>query len=99
MQKTKYNIPDRLMKDITAAAEKHGVERVILFGSRARGCHSERSDIDLAIHGGSFNGFYSDIKENSHSLLMFDIINLDKNISAQLNDEIKRVGVKIYEKA
>ena len=93
------NIPDRLMKDITAAAQKHGVEKIILFGSRARGCHSERSDIDLAIQGGSFNSFYSDITENSHSLLMFDIIDLSKNISAELKNEINMDGVIIYEKA
>lgn len=48
----KYNIPDRVFKDIIRAAEKSGVEKLILFGSRARGTNHERSDIDIAASGG-----------------------------------------------
>lgn len=57
----KYNLPERVIKDITVLADKHGVEKVILFGSRARGTHSERSDIDIAVSGGDFDAFYWDI--------------------------------------
>ena len=74
-------------------------ERVILFGSRARGNNTERSDVDIAVYGGDFDSFYWDIKENIHSLLMFDVINADASISEELKKEIKKDGVVIYEKA
>lgn len=57
------NIPGRLMKDIRSFAMKNNVEKIILFGSRARGTHYERSDVDLAVEGGDFDGFLSDIQE------------------------------------
>lgn len=93
----KYNIPDRVIKDITSFARKHGVSRVVLFGSRARGTHTERSDIDIAVSGGDFDSFYWDIKEKTHSLLLFDIVNLDLSISGELKKEIDKDGVVIYE--
>ena len=70
----KYNLPERVLRDISSIARKHPVTKVILFGSRARGTNTERSDIDIAVYGGDFDSFYWDIKENVHSLLMFDII-------------------------
>lgn len=48
---------------------------------------------------GDFDSFYWDIKENIHSLLMFDVINADASISEELKKEIKKDGVVIYEKA
>ena len=36
---------------IREAARQHGVRRVWLFGSRARGEHRPKSDIDLAVSG------------------------------------------------
>ena len=95
----KYNIPDRLMKDITRTAEKYGVETIVLFGSRARGSHSDRSDVDLAVKCGFFDGFCEDLKENAHSLLMFDLIDLNGPVSNELKNEIERDGIVIYEKA
>ena len=42
-----------LSKLIAPIAEKYGVERVYLFGSRARGDYSDESDYDLSIDQGS----------------------------------------------
>ncbi len=93
------NIPDRVMRDIIKAASAHGIERVILFGSRARGTNSQRSDIDIAVSGGDCGAFADDIKENAHTLLTFDVVELDKGVSKELLAEIERDGVTIYEKA
>ncbi|MCD8364804.1 MAG: nucleotidyltransferase domain-containing protein [Clostridiales bacterium] len=92
------NVPGRIQKDIIRFAKDHQLEQVILFGSRARGDHTERSDIDLAVRGGDFDAFYWDIKEKAHTLLMFDIIDLNSNVSDDLKEEIERDGVIIYEK-
>mgnify|MGYP000243445247 CR=1 FL=1 len=45
----KYDLPERVQKDICSFARKHSVTKVILFGSRARGDNTERSDVDIAV--------------------------------------------------
>ena len=93
-----YNLPEVVLKVISKFAQDRGVEKVILFGSRARGSHRERSDVDIAVLGGDFDDFYWDIKEKVYSLLMFDVVELDMGISEDLKHEIERDGIIIYEK-
>lgn len=95
----KYNLPDRILRELSTFAQKYAITKIILFGSRARGTHTERSDIDIAVYGGDFEHFYWDVKEKTHSLLMFDIVQADVTISDELKQEIERDGVTIYEKA
>ena len=94
----KWNLEDRVVQDIRALAEKHGIQKVILFGSRARGQHRERSDIDLAVSGGNVAAFSLDVDEEVWTLLMIDVVNLDRGVSAALEEEIRRDGVVLYEK-
>ena len=86
----KYDLPERVERDICKFAEKHGIIKIILFGSRARMSNTERSDIDIAVSGGDLDAL--------NSLLMFDIVDIDSGISEELKEEIKRDGVTIYEK-
>lgn len=74
----KYNLPDRVFRDLLSYAQKHSVEKIILFGLRVRGTNTDRSDIDIAVYGGEFDDFYWDVKEKIHSLLMFDVYNEDE---------------------
>ena len=85
----KYNLSERVLRDITRFAEERGIGKIILFGSRARGTNAERSDVDIAVSGGDFDGFYGDIKEKAHSLLMFDIVDIDHGITGELEREIE----------
>ena len=94
----KYNLPDRVLRELYFFAQKYSIEKLVLFGSRARGTNTERSDIDIAVYGGDFDSFYWDVKEKIHSLLMFDIIEADEPISEELKQEIEKDGVTIYEK-
>ena len=94
----KYNLSDRILRELSGFAQKYSVNKIILFGSRARGTNTERSDIDIAVYGGEFDQFYWEVKENIHSLLMFDIIQADAAISDELKQEIEKDGVTIYEK-
>lgn len=94
----KYNLPDRVLRELYFFAQKYSIEKLVLFGSRARGTNTERSDIDIAVYGGDFDSFYWDVKEKIHSLLMFDIIEADAPISEELKQEIEKDGVTIYEK-
>lgn len=95
----KYNLPDQIWRELSSFAQKNSINKIILFGSRARGTHTERSDIDIAVYGGDFDNFYWDVKENINSLLMFDIVEADASISNELKQEIEKDGVTIYEKA
>ena len=74
--------------------------KVVLFGSRARGTNQDKSDIDIAIYGCSnFEKFKHKIDEELWSLLQVDIINMDESyISKDLISEIERDGVILYEK-
>lgn len=94
----KYNIPERAYNDIVVLAKKYNIDKIILFGSRARGTNRERSDIDLAVSGGDILNFSLDIDEEVWTLLMFDVVNLDRGISDELQKEIERDGIVIYEK-
>ena len=95
----KYNLPDRILRELSSFAQKYSIKKIILFGSRARGTNTERSDIDIAVYGGDFDGFYWEVKEKTHSLLMFDIVQADEAISDELRQEIEKDGITIYEKA
>ena len=76
----------------------HGVEQVILYGSRAKGNYREGSDIDLVIKG---NLAFDDLVKMSVNL---DDLNLPWKIDLSLYSQIKnkellehidRVGVVI----
>lgn len=88
-----------MLRELSYFAQKHSINRIVLFGSRARGTNTERSDIDIAVYGGDFDSFYWDVKEKTNSLLMFDIVQADSSISNELKKEIQKDGVVIYEKA
>ena len=45
------NLPQTIMTNISDLARQCYLDKVILFGSRTRDTHRERSDIDLAIQG------------------------------------------------
>lgn len=91
-------IKQNVLQEIKQLAGKNHVEKVILFGSRARGDYKERSDIDLAFRGGNSSQFIMSVNEETSTLLQFDIIDLNKPVQKELLDSIEREGVVIYEK-
>ena len=91
-------IRESVIQEIIQLAQKNDVEKVILFGSRARGDYKERSDIDLAFCGGYSSQFILDIDEKTSTLLQFDVIDLDKPVRKELLESIEREGVVMYEK-
>ena len=91
-------IKKQVLDEILMAAEKNNIEKVILFGSRARGDYRKTSDIDLAVSGGRIAHFQADIEEEVSTLLSFDIVNMDGSVQEELVDSIKREGKVFYEK-
>lgn len=94
----KYGINQKVLDEICKIAEQYSVEKVILFGSRARGGFKRTSDIDLAVKGGDFSRFALDVEEETSTLLEYDIIDLEREIQPELLESIKTEGVVLYEK-
>lgn len=87
-----------VLDEIRKLAEKYDVNKVILFGSRARGDFKRTSDIDLAAEGGDITRFSLDVNEETSTLLEYDIVDLGRDIEQELRDSIRREGKVIYEK-
>ena len=88
-----------IFKQIIEYGKQYHVGKIVLFGSRARRSHGEKSDIDLAVYDcEDFENFYFDIQEKVWTLLEFDIINMNEEVSDTLRKEIERDGVVLYEK-
>lgn len=92
------HIPEHLPEQLADLARKNGTQRLVLFGSRARGDHHERSDIDLAVFGldSTKAGQLRLALEDLPTLLSFDLVCVDKNTSPALLENINREGVILY---
>lgn len=91
-------IKEIVIQEICRLAQKYDIEKVVLFGSRARGNYKEKSDIDLACTGGNYTRFSLDVDDLTSTLLQYDIVNLDGAIQKELLDSIYKEGMVIYEK-
>lgn len=91
-------IKPQVIEEIRTFARKYEVERVILFGSRARGDYDRASDIDLAVSGGDMERFSTAIEEETSTLLEFDIIDLGQPLQKGFLDSIWKEGIVLYEK-
>jgi len=78
------------------------VEKVILYGSRAKGNYKVGSDIDLSMQGGGLNfSLLSTIHEELYELPIpytVDLSILDNIDNSNLVEHIQRVGKVFYSK-
>ena len=91
---------EQLYKSISLIGQKYAADKIVLFGSRARGDNNERSDIDLAIYGMPEDNrslFWIELEELP-TLLKFDIVHINGNTDSALVENIEKDGVVIYEK-
>lgn len=91
-------IKQQIIDEICTLAEKHHIQKVILFGSRARGDHKRTSDIDLAVKGGEIERFSLDVDEETSTLLKYDIVDLGRDLQPELLESIRKEGILLYEK-
>lgn len=77
------------------------VEKIFLFGSRARNDHRERSDIDIALFSPSASNNdwlkVMEIIDNADTLLKIDCVRLDR-ADIELQNKIFQEGIILYEK-
>ena len=96
----KYNLPDRILRELFSFAQTHSITKIILFGSRARGTNTERSDIDIAVSGVVSHDIYElqEELENIPTLYKIDLVDLDTCKNQLLLEDIKEYGREIYKK-
>lgn len=94
---TRFGLKPRVIEEIQMLAKEHGLQKVILFGSRARGDFGRASDIDIAVIGGDVPLFSLDAEDRVSTLLSFDVVDLSQEVSAELRASIEGEGVALYE--
>lgn len=93
-------MPERILARLQAlCSDTPALERLVLFGSRAKGTHKYNSDIDLAAY---WNGkppadFHSRV-DDAVELYSFDLVDANAVANPLLREEIEKYGVVLYEK-
>lgn len=97
---TRTGLTDKLLKEIVEAIRVEAKpERIILFGSCARGKWKDRSDIDIAVIPESGTKLYASlIEERIRTLLKIDILDFQK-LNGEFQKEIMEDGIVLYEAA
>ena len=104
MNKTKHGLPQSVVEDMCAVFACYPqVEKVLLYGSRAKGNYKNGSDIDLTIcdNGEMTLRHVSKILDDMDELLlpyMLDLSLLKQIDDADVLEHVRRVGVLFYEK-
>ena len=95
------DLPDTARAAMEDLARCEGVEKIILFGSRALGDHDHRSDIDVAISGvGIDRVMLAEIRDRigrARTLYKISIADLD-TMPMQLRERVLSQGMTIYER-
>ena len=89
---------EQLYQQLAALARQYGAQRLVLFGSRARGDNRYNSDIDLAVYGmpqENQGSFWMDC-EDLPTLLKFDIVHMQDGMNPAFLQNIEKDGVTLY---
>lgn len=95
----KYGINEKNYKEILDIfAQIPQIEKVVLFGSRARGDYKNTSDIDLAVKFKKEDKklFLINKLEELNCILKFDVLNIDKIDNVKLLENIEKEGIILY---
>ena len=92
---------EEIYRQIADLGKKYQADKIVLFGSRARGDNRERSDIDIAVYGmpEENQGLFWSAVDDLPSLLSVDIVHITDGTDAALLKNIKRDGVTVMNKA
>lgn len=94
------NLEKEIIEYIKNISKKYPyIQKVLLFGSRARKDNELKSDIDLAVYSNeSINEFIEDIELNCKTLLEFDFSHINKINDSIFIKQVENEGKIIYEK-
>lgn len=94
-----FGLPERTIKDLyNYFFKKNDIEKVIIFGSRAKGTYRNGSDIDFAILTKNNKTFYKIAGEldDLPTPYKFDIINYSKLEDCAIKESIDKYGKIFY---
>lgn len=94
--------PRMIAKIRSVVARDSRVERIILFGSRAKGTFREGSDIDLAVHGRAISArdaakWREELQEQLFPWSV-DVVPITNQTDPAILDHIRRVGISLVDK-
>jgi predicted nucleotidyltransferase len=100
-----YGLSDYTIQTLNEIFKKyHGIQKVMLYGSRAKGNYKVGSDIDIAVRAD--NTFqYNDLLrisrdfDDSDMPYFVDVSIYDKLENAELKKHIDRIGKVLYDSA
>lgn len=80
-----------------------GIEKALIFGSRAKGNYKNGSDVDIALTGAGINAdiileISSFLNEETYLPYRFDLIDYNSVNRVELKEHIDRAGKLIYQK-
>lgn len=86
---------DEVISRVVFLCKEYGAQKVIIYGSRAKGTATERSDIDIAVTGvDNFDELAEKIEELP-TLYSVDLLNMDTCRNELLLEDIRQYGRKI----
>lgn len=97
------SVDKNLIDELIVFLKKYDcIEKVVLFGSRARGDNTERSDYDIAIYGkvsasvqGEIRYYCSEVLRTLHKI---DLVFVSEKTYAKLKENIETEGTVLYGK-
>lgn len=91
---------DEIITRIIYLCKEYGALKIILFGSRAKGTATDRSDIDIAVSGIKKSDVYElqEKLEDIPTLYKIDLVDMDTCGNKLLMEDIKEYGREIYSK-
>lgn len=84
-----------IVENVKALCKAYNAKSLVLFGSRAKGVATLKSDFDFAVSG--VDDFYGlcDAIDSIPTLHKIDLVNIDTCRNSLLLEEIKTYGCKI----
>jgi len=90
----RFGLTEKQIGQITALLGNAEVSKAIIFGSRAKGCYRNNSDIDIAVWGSNINiGRLLAELDELPMPYKFDVIDYEKITDDALRNHIDSVGI------
>lgn len=97
----KFGLPQRTIDELTDYfSSKPEIDKVLIFGSRAKGCFHNGSDIDMAVWTNAHDTFFRIAAEldDLNTPYKFDVIDYKMLSHAGMKNSIDNDGILFYEK-
>ena len=86
---------EEVISRVAELCRQQDAQKVILYGSRAKGTALERSDIDIAVSGVNDFDLLVEKIEDLPTLYSVDVLNMDTCRNELLMEDVRKYGRKI----